>query len=886
MNKVSVARPNRIKPILIWITSIAALFLILFFVLPFFVKPAALQDLLSRQFREKTSFDIELERPSLSLLPLPTFRFHNIEIRDPNHPEAAPFLTLEEFRCQLRILPLFARQIDLSKVIFRNANLKLPVSMNEQEAPRIMEFNHVTAILSNVRSNHWMNVELSGNWLSDTPNLFLEGKAKIDFDHPDPAGMSWNGQITVKTTPLRKSLQQFGIPVFELIDSGSFAWDGKLEKTAASPEVTVQGVLGLDDFIYRMSTQKTTASEKTNYKLDLNAVYDINTQLLTFKPTTVSASFLSLKISGAANLKEGKAEEIHLALDPITWDRLPNYILPLAEVMPVNLGFSGSSRLDIVISGTQDNLAIHANGDLTDSLFAYSRYFEKPKSVPFQFTSDHLSFKEGRILDGEVDITLNQTKLKGSFVKFDTTSGLGEITLMTNQFDLPGWEAMVPTMSGYELSGALKLFVNVKNKTKADEQAAPAEPRLMYNVAFDNVGIREKSGAALIENLSGSIDAGPMDLEAKKFSFQIGGSQFSGQAAMFFQEVPRIIVNLDSPALDLRAVIQKAGPIARIFGVNLTPEQLLPVEQAVGSVIKPNVKLENLVSEFGYENNRIALKSLSFQVYEGSVRANGWLDLNPPVPPYGLDLEIEKISLARMLETDLQSPIEGNLFLVAQTQGRGFSEDDIKNSLTGSGTVSLTNGDLKTVDLLGSMAIVAQLAGLNEFSSGHTRFEDIKSEFRIGGGKITTDQLLLHSADLSVDAAGDIDFQGNLNFRLQTSLSHAVSRKIKPSIEENERIGPIPLILTGTLQKPSLKPDPALIQNFVINLAKEKFQKFFQPQESAEKAGDLADSKTEENGPANPLAELMRQDGEKKSNSERAVQTGMALLESLLKKPE
>lgn len=54
MNKVSVARPNRIKPILIWITSIAALFLILFFALPFFVKPAALQDLLSRQFREKT----------------------------------------------------------------------------------------------------------------------------------------------------------------------------------------------------------------------------------------------------------------------------------------------------------------------------------------------------------------------------------------------------------------------------------------------------------------------------------------------------------------------------------------------------------------------------------------------------------------------------------------------------------------------------------------------------------------------------------------------------------------------------------------------------------------------------------------------------------------
>lgn len=890
MDKVSVAKPARVNRTLIWSASIIVFILLICVLLPLFIKPNTLQRVISSQFRERTGFDIQLERPGISFLPLPTFRFYNIEIRDPGQPDTVPpVLTLEEFQCQLKILPLLIKQVDISNVFFKNANIAWPVSLDPNEAPRAMEFKHVTATVSDLKSNHWMKIKLTGGWLSDEPNLSVQGKVKIDFDHPDPADMSWDGLIKIKTTPLKTSLKEFKVPAAEFIDDGTFAWDGRVMKTSVSPEVSLQGVLTLDSLIYRINDHKTNASEKANYRLDLDALYDLNSQLLTFKPTTLSSSFLNLKINGGFNVKEGKAEELHLALEPIYWDRLPNYILPLASLLPVNLGFSGTSSLDVVVSGARNDLAIHASGDLTEAIFTYSRYFEKPKSVPFSFQSDHLSLKDNHILNGEVDITVNQAKLKGSFVKFDTLTGLGEITLMTNQFDLHNWETMVPTLSKYDLSGTLKLFVNVKNKPAANEQAETSEPRLMYHVAFDNVAVREKEGdasEALIENLNGSIDAGPMDLEAKKFSFQIAGSQFSGQAVMFFQEVPRVVANLESPALDLRSVVAKAGPISRIFGASLTADQLAPIQKSIESIIKPNVKIENLIAEIGYENNHIALKNLSLNLYEGSLRTSGWLELGSEKPAYALDVEIEKMSLARMSQNNLQSPIEGNLFLVAHADGKGFSEADIKTNLTGDGTVSITNGDLKTVDILGAMTVVAQLAGLNELASGHTRFQDINSKFRIGNGKITTDQLLLYSTDLSVDAAGDMDFQGNLNFRLQTSLSNPLSKKINPATGENEKIGPIPLILTGTLEKPSVKPDAALIQNFVINLAKQKFQKIFPAQAPAEKAGDTATAETAETKSENPLADLMSKDGANRSNTEKAVQTGMALLESLLKKPE
>jgi len=881
-----VVKPVRVKQAITWSASVIFAVLLLSVVLPFLVKPAVLQDFLSRQFRERTGFDIRLERPSLLLLPLPTFRFHNIEIRNPDQAEGEPFLTLEEFQCQLKILPLLIKRIDLSKVVLKNANFKWPVVLNANEPAKIVELKNVSAVLSNVKSNGWMKLDLSGKWLSDERNLSLQGKAKIDFDHPDPAGMSWTGQVTLKTTPLKQLLREFGMPVFDFVDSGTVAWDGKLEKTAVSPEVLFQGALSLNDLVYRIHDSKTSASEKASYRLDLDTVYDLNSQVLTFKPTTVSSSFMNLKINGGIDLKAGKANELHFELDPITWDKLPNYVLPIAKLMPVNFGFSGTSRFDVVMSGTWNQLAVHASGNLTDALFSYSRYFEKPKSVPLLFQSDRLEFKDGRVLDGELDISLNQAKLKGSFVKFDTLTGLGEMTLMTNQFMLSGWEKMAPTFSDYELSGALKFFLNVKNKAKAEEDAKSAEPKLMYHIAFDTIGIRTKTGDSLIENLSGSIDAGPMDLEAKKFSFQIGDTHFTGQAAMFFQEIPRLIANLESPNLDLRSILTRAVPVARLFGIDLKPEVLAPIQKSIESIIKPNVKLENFVTDIGFESNRVALKNLSFELYEGKCRANGSLDLNPVKPLYIMDVEIEKMSLARISENNLQSPVEGNLFLVTHLEGEGFAEEDIQTKLNGEGTLSLTNGEFKTMDLLGSMAVVAQLAGLGESTSGRTRFQDVNSKFKISGGKINTDHFLLYSDDLKVDAAGDIDFKGNLNFRLQASLSNAMSRKINPSISSEEQIGPIPLILTGTLEKPSLKPDPALIQNFIINLAKEKFQKLFPSQASGQKTELQAGSETSEIPLSNPLADLMRQGEGKQSNSEKAVQTGMALLESLLKKPE
>ena len=161
MEKTSVINSTRTKQAVVVLISIACSLLILSLVLPFLVKPDVLQNFLSQTFRERTGLNITLEQPRISFLPLPTFQFHNIQIRDPKQLQPEALLKIEEFQCRLRFLPLLIKRLELSKAVFKNADIKWPVTVNPEEPAHRVEAKNVSAVLTNVRSNDWMKIELS-----------------------------------------------------------------------------------------------------------------------------------------------------------------------------------------------------------------------------------------------------------------------------------------------------------------------------------------------------------------------------------------------------------------------------------------------------------------------------------------------------------------------------------------------------------------------------------------------------------------------------------------------------------------------------------------------------------------------------------------------------
>ena len=843
--------------------------------LPAFIKPDFLQGFIVRTVREHSAFDISLEQPEFNLFPSPSFRFQNVQLRQKSQLSQSPFLSIDDFRCSLRALPLLARQIEFAKVVLKGTDMEWPVP-GDTAGLRTLKIQDGLLVVENIKSNDWVKFNLAGKWLDDKPNLFADGRVKLDFNHPDFHQMALNATIKLNDLPISKMLQWYDASADQESVRGILEWNGKIGKEERSQDIVYQGLLNASEFVYQYGGDHPVASTPADYALDVETVFNLATRQLVLKRMDVTAPYMSMAGKGMVDFAARKMENLRFSTNAVQLDHLPAHLLPLAQVLPVNFGFSGEGKVELGADGPWEALKMNLSIDFTKALLSFARFFEKPKSIPLTLQATDLSLKSGARLEGQVGIDFDQARFKLSIAQLDLTSGVGEMTLLTNRFPLNGWEKFVPPLADYQFSGGFKCFVSGKGDFKKPETA-----RLMYNVSFDHVGVLAKSGDPLIQDLEGAVDVGPINLETNGLAFQLGNSYMALEAKMFFQEVPRLVFHAFSPELDPRNFASALRPLARAFNWTAADAGLEQVQGALAQALRPGTKLEDFQTEINYENNRLVMKNLAFNLYGGAARASGWLDVSEEKPVYAFDLEFDHVSLARMTGDDGTKVADGNLFLASHLEGTGFSPEDLTSRLKGEGVFSVTNGELYTVNILGSLASIAQFAGLGQVPET-TRFHDMNSRFVVSNGKIKTDHIFLYSDDLYVDAAGEIDLEGNLNFRLQAALSEKLSRRISSKVNPGDRLGPIPFLLTGKLAHPDLKPDPALIQELILNIAQQHFDKivpiqnWFQVQKPISQEKASLEKALE---PSTPNSKDARRNIE-----EKAIQTGMTLLESLFEK--
>ena len=95
-------------------------------------------------------------------------------------------------------------------------------------------------------------------------------------------------------------------------------------------------------------------------------------------------------MNGHALMETGEIKDLRVTLSDLQMESLPQYFLSFKEAVPLNIGFSGLSSLELSMEGTLDHLAIHANWDLSSTLLSYARYFSKPKDVPLNLNFDFI----------------------------------------------------------------------------------------------------------------------------------------------------------------------------------------------------------------------------------------------------------------------------------------------------------------------------------------------------------------------------------------------------------------------------------------------------------------------------------------------------------------
>lgn len=351
----------------------------------------------------------------------------------------------------------------------------------------------------------------------------------------------------------------------------------------------------------------------------------------------------------------------------------------------------------------------------------------------------------------------------------------------------------------------------------------------------------------------------------------------SGSVSDYLAAKPAIILNLDSPRLDLAYLAalgqqlsaaggsgakpaqeqEKPGKIAKPASVPpspppLTADGVLNIKQAVYE----NFQVENFSLQYHYEDALLRIKELKGDLADGSFAAAAAIKPFLSQPEFQGDFSFADLQLSALMAMAAPA-FKDNLGGAGHGQfkfsGRGAQAASLQKSLSVEGEYGLRRGGLNNLPLTRNLA---QLLGLPELEN--LKIADLTGNLRLKDGQVNLNNAW--SGDqLSGQAIGKIGLDGSLDLPLHLVLSRKLSAKmaqrypwVKESFNDDEE-AVVDLGLAGTLSKPRLRLDEKKVQK---QLQKKLEKKILE--KLAEKLADKEGESSNKGGDVKP-EDLLRQ---------------------------
>ncbi len=805
--------------------------IIFFSSLPLLVRPDFLERLIRDQVEKQLGYSPSFERYRLSFFPLPVIHFYQCSITQGSK-EAEPILKAERVSVRPSLLSLLMGRAEFAGVSLRDAVLLFPSVPTKGTAKPFLTLEHVNADFHHLKSGEPVHFKIKGRFLSPVDNFNLGGTITADFAkfRPEDLVLDVNGSLNgVAIEQLGRLWEYFPVK----ISKGTASFSGKAVKKKGASELDAEGLLKIQDLVYEAG-RKPVQSSAANYELLLKAGFDTTKKLLVLREGTLNTPFGGpFQINGQFNVSRQSFDELFVRTETLRLDLIPQYVVFLTEILPVNLGFSGQSRLDLAVKGDVKMLELDLRVDSTQATLSYSKYFSKPAGAPFVFRGD-VRLVAGTVLRGSFSVDFDQAAAKGSIVDWDLSSRNGEITVLTNNFTVKGWEQFFPPIRQLSLNGGLKLLFSAKGNFNRIRESNT----MATHVTFDDLGIKSPGGSE-IKNVNGSIDLGSLDSEVNQFSVQIGKSAFTANGKMFLKPEKRWLLQVQAPEVNVRDVVNNLRGIAEATELSELRFDWVGIEKSI-SFIRPETSYQKLEAQVVFGENRLMVPEAKLEAYGGTVSGRGLIDFSKERPSTEINFDLNRLSLARMGPSTEKPLVEGNFFAAGSLVSLGPLDAKWAERLTGQGSLGITNGEFHTFDLLGGLGQIAQLALLGKYQSGSTKFNDMRGSFTVGEKKVQTKDLFFVSEDFQIDAAGDVGFDGKLNYRLAVYLMPNLAQTVSSGTGATDRLGPIPILLVGTIDKPVIQRDPVLLQTFLDQLVQKQFSKIISKISSPKSAGETA----------------------------------------------
>ena len=238
-----------------------------------------------------------------------------------------------------------------------------------------------------------------------------------------------------------------------------------------------------------------------------------------------------------------------------------------------------------------------------------------------------------------------------------------------------------------------------------------------------------------------------------------------------------------------------------------------------------NVKTENVNLKLTAKNGLLSVDPFSMSLYEGQSKITAKVNVQNQSPRTNLQLAMHGIQAGSLIKDYMgKDIIEGALKSNAVLNMAGDTSDQILKTISGNGSFSFNNGAIKGVDLAAMMHNVAKAFKLKEEGgqAAKTAFTELSIPFTLKTGLFATQNTQLKSPILHVLA------QGKANL-VTKALDFRVIPKVVNPLEGQKSGIVVPLLVTGSFDKPKFRPDlkAAVKQNFgkVIDKETKKLKK-------------------------------------------------------------
>ncbi|MEA1921365.1 MAG: AsmA-like C-terminal region-containing protein [Pseudomonadota bacterium] len=338
----------------------------------------------------------------------------------------------------------------------------------------------------------------------------------------------------------------------------------------------------------------------------------------------------------------------------------------------------------------------------------------------------------------------------------------------------------------------------------------------------------------------------------------------SGSVSDYLAAKPAIILNLDSPRLDLAylaALAQqfsasggsgeksaqaeaKPGKVVKTASAPPSPPSLTASgEVDIKQAVYEKFQVENFILQYYYEDALLRIKTLQGELADGSFAATAEVQPFLSQPDFQGDFsfaDIEMSALMEMAAPAVKDNLSGAGYGQFKFSGRGATSEVIQKNLSVEGEYGLRRGGLDNLPLTKSLA---QLLGSPELEN--LKIADLTGNLRLKDGQVNLNNSW--SGDhLSGRAVGGIGLDGTLDLPLHLVLNRKLSAKMAqryPWVKESfndDAEAVVDLGLAGTLSKPKLRLDKKKVQK---QLQKKLEKKILEKlaEELADKEGESSD---------------------------------------------